>query len=122
MYTRQKTLRAACAAPGSSSIVLKLQPHVSPASARHCAPGHRAGTRCKAPSPPSTPRPTFDDTDWIGSSACTTCSLPGSHHWSSPLNRAVAVGFAHGPAAGLAALDELAAEPQLAQYPYLAAA
>ncbi len=71
---------------------------------------------------PPRPDPTFDDTDWIGSSACTTCSLPGGHHWSSPLNRAVAVGFAHGPAAGLAALDELAAEPQLAQYPYLAAA
>ena len=38
------------------------------------------------------------------------------------LNRAVAVGFAQGPAAGLAALDELAAEPQLAGYGYLAAA
>ena len=38
------------------------------------------------------------------------------------LNRAVAVGFAHGPDAGLAALDALAAEPQLAGYAYLAAA
>ncbi|SHF66091.1 RNA polymerase, sigma subunit, ECF family [Jatrophihabitans endophyticus] len=38
------------------------------------------------------------------------------------LNRAVAVGFAAGAAAGLRALDELAAEPQLACYPYLAAA
>jgi RNA polymerase sigma factor (sigma-70 family) len=45
--------------------------------------------------------------------------------WPSPvvaLNRAVAVGFARGPAAGLAELDELATEPQLAGYGYLAAA
>jgi RNA polymerase sigma-70 factor (ECF subfamily) len=45
--------------------------------------------------------------------------------WPSPvvaLNRAVAVGFADGPDAGLAALDALAAEPQLAGYGYLAAA
>jgi RNA polymerase sigma-70 factor (ECF subfamily) len=44
--------------------------------------------------------------------------------WPSPvvaLNRAVAVGFARGPEAGLAALDVLADEPQLAAYPYLAA-
>ena len=32
------------------------------------------------------------------------------------LNRAVALGMAHGPAAGLAALDALAAEPALAHY------
>lgn len=38
------------------------------------------------------------------------------------LNRAVAVGFADGPAAGLAALAPLAAEPQLVGYGYLAAA
>jgi RNA polymerase sigma factor (sigma-70 family) len=45
--------------------------------------------------------------------------------WPSPvvaLNHAVAVGFADGPAAGLAALDALADEPQLAGYSYLAAA
>ncbi|NUO56273.1 MAG: sigma-70 family RNA polymerase sigma factor [Hamadaea sp.] len=45
--------------------------------------------------------------------------------WPSPvvaLNRAVAVGFAHGPLAGLHALDELSAEPQLARYAYLAVA
>ena len=43
--------------------------------------------------------------------------------WPSPvvaLNRAVAVGLASGPQAGLDALDELAAEPQLAGYGYLA--
>jgi RNA polymerase sigma-70 factor (ECF subfamily) len=45
--------------------------------------------------------------------------------WPSPviqLNRAIALGFAAGPADGLAELDALAAEPQLARYPYLAAA
>lgn len=45
--------------------------------------------------------------------------------WPSPvvaLNRAVAVGFASGAAEGLAALDALAAEPQLAGYRYLPAA
>ncbi len=44
--------------------------------------------------------------------------------WPSPvvaLNRAVAVGFARGPAAGLAELDALADEPQLATYAYLSA-
>ncbi len=45
--------------------------------------------------------------------------------WPSPivaLNRAIAVGEAQGPAAGLAALNALAAEPQLAGYHYLPAA
>ena len=45
--------------------------------------------------------------------------------WPSPvvaLNRAIAIGAAHGPAAGLAALDALAGEPELATYPYLPAA
>lgn len=45
--------------------------------------------------------------------------------WPSPvvaLNRAIAIGEARGPHAGLAALDQLAAEPQLASYHYLPAA
>jgi RNA polymerase sigma factor (sigma-70 family) len=45
--------------------------------------------------------------------------------WPSPvvsLNRAIAIGQAHGPAAGLEALDELASEPKLAEYHYFAAA
>ena len=45
--------------------------------------------------------------------------------WPSPvvaLNRAVAVAMVDGPAAGLAALDPLADDPRLAEYPYLAAA
>jgi len=45
--------------------------------------------------------------------------------WPSPvveLNRAIAIGFADGPAAGLELLDVLVTEPQLARYPYLQAA
>jgi RNA polymerase sigma-70 factor (ECF subfamily) len=45
--------------------------------------------------------------------------------WPSPvvaLNRAIAIGEARGPEAGLAALDRLATEPQLAGYHYLPAA
>jgi RNA polymerase sigma-70 factor (ECF subfamily) len=65
--------------------------------------------------------PTWDDTDWTEIVALydLLCEV-----WPSPvvaLNRAVAVGFAAGPAAGLAALDALAAEPQLATYAYLPA-
>jgi RNA polymerase sigma-70 factor (ECF subfamily) len=43
--------------------------------------------------------------------------------WPSPvvaLNRAVAIGFAEGPEAGLAALGELEHDPIIATYPYLA--
>jgi RNA polymerase sigma-70 factor (ECF subfamily) len=45
--------------------------------------------------------------------------------WPSPvvaLNRAVAIGLAEGPDAGLCALEALAAEPLLASYSYLASA
>jgi RNA polymerase sigma-70 factor (ECF subfamily) len=45
--------------------------------------------------------------------------------WPSPvvaLNRAVAVGLAQGPGAGLVALDALGDEPLLATYSYLASA
>lgn len=66
--------------------------------------------------------PRWKDTDWA--------EVVGLYDvlvqiWPSPvvaLNRAVAVGFASGPAEGLAALDALAAEPQLAGYRYLPAA
>lgn len=65
--------------------------------------------------------PHFTDTDWT--------EILGLYDllvqlWPSPvvaLNRAVAVGHARGPDAGMAALDTLAAEPQLAMYGYLAA-
>jgi RNA polymerase sigma factor (sigma-70 family) len=66
--------------------------------------------------------PSWQDTDWSEVVALYDLLVA---LWPSPvvaLNRAVAVGFAQGPAAGLAALDALAAEPQLAGYGYLTAA
>jgi RNA polymerase sigma-70 factor (ECF subfamily) len=66
--------------------------------------------------------PSWRDTDWHE-----IVALYGvlTQVWPSPvvaLNRAVALGFACGPAAGLAALDALAAVPQLTGYGYLPAA
>ncbi|MFL6127946.1 MAG: RNA polymerase sigma factor [Mycobacteriales bacterium] len=66
--------------------------------------------------------PSWDETDWAH-----VVDLYDvlAAVWPSPvvaLNRGVAVGFARGPAAGLAELDPLAAEPQLAGYGYLPAA
>ena len=66
--------------------------------------------------------PSWDATDWG--------EIVGLYDllvelWPSPvvaLNRAVAVGLAIGPDAGLAALDALATEPVLATYSYLASA
>jgi RNA polymerase sigma-70 factor (ECF subfamily) len=66
--------------------------------------------------------PSWDTTDWS--------EIVGLYDllvemWPSPvvaLNRAVAVGLAEGPTAGLAALDALATEPLLATYSYLASA
>jgi RNA polymerase sigma-70 factor (ECF subfamily) len=66
--------------------------------------------------------PSWDDTDWTEIAALYDVL---TQVWPSPvvaLNRAVAVGFARGAAAGLALLDELSAEPQLAGYGYLPAA
>jgi RNA polymerase sigma factor (sigma-70 family) len=65
--------------------------------------------------------PSWEATDWDE-----VVALYGvlSEVWPSPvvaLNRAVAVGFARGPEAGLAELDALTDEPQLAGYGYLAA-
>jgi RNA polymerase sigma-70 factor (ECF subfamily) len=66
--------------------------------------------------------PRWDETDWR--------EIVGLYDllresWPSPvvaLNRAVAVGFADGPEAGLVALDHLETEPQLMSYPYFAVA
>jgi RNA polymerase sigma factor (sigma-70 family) len=66
--------------------------------------------------------PSWDDTDWREIVALYEVL---TQLWPSPvvaLNRAVAIGFACGAAAGLAALDALRAEPQLAGYGYLPAA
>jgi RNA polymerase sigma-70 factor (ECF subfamily) len=64
---------------------------------------------------------TFAGTDWAEIIGLYDLLM---RDWPSPvvtLNRAVAVGFAAGPAAGLAALDELADSPELAAYGYLSA-
>jgi len=66
--------------------------------------------------------PTWSSTDWS--------ELVGLYDllvviWPSPvvaLNRAVAIGFAEGPGAGLKVLDGLSDEPQLAAYSYLPSA
>ena len=66
--------------------------------------------------------PTYRDTDWRELIALYDVLAQA---WPSPvvaLNRAVAIGMAEGPAAGLNALDELGREPQLAGYSYLPAA
>ena len=66
--------------------------------------------------------PSWNDTDWREIAALYGLLM---QLWPSPvvaLNRAVATGFARGAAAGLAALDDLAGEPQLAGYGYLPAA
>ena len=64
--------------------------------------------------------PTFEATDWAEIVGLYDLLL---QTWPSPvvaLNRAVAIGFADGPEAGLCALDVLATEPVLASYSYLA--
>jgi RNA polymerase sigma factor (sigma-70 family) len=64
----------------------------------------------------------WSDTDWQEILGLYDLLL---EKWPSPvvkLNRAIAVGFAVGHVEGLAELDALGAEPQLARYPYLAAA
>ncbi len=66
--------------------------------------------------------PTWLDTDWREVVALYDLLV---QIWPSPvvaLNRAVAVGLANGPDAGLTALDALVAEPLLAGYGYLASA
>ena len=65
--------------------------------------------------------PRFGDTDWPQIVGLYDLLM---RRWPSPvvaLNRAVAVGFADGPAEGLAALDALAVSPELAGYGYLSA-
>jgi RNA polymerase sigma-70 factor (ECF subfamily) len=66
--------------------------------------------------------PTWDDTDWheVVTLYDGLCAI-----WPSPvvaLNRAVAVGMAQGPEAGLAAVDAISSQRELAGYRYLPAA
>jgi RNA polymerase sigma-70 factor, ECF subfamily len=65
--------------------------------------------------------PSYADTDWPEVLGLYDLLLAV---WPSPvvaLNRAVAVAMVQGPTAGLAALEEVADDPHLATYPYLAA-
>src|SRR5262245_7697365 len=73
----------------------------------------RAPTRSKPPSPPATPEPRPPPRR--------IAELYGRLAGIAPspvveINRAVAVGMAHGPAAGLEVIDALASEPSLARY------
>jgi RNA polymerase sigma-70 factor (ECF subfamily) len=64
--------------------------------------------------------PEWDATDWrqiVGLYDLLVAVWPSS---VVALNRAVAIGFAEGPEAGLAALGELEHDPIIATYPYLA--
>ncbi len=66
--------------------------------------------------------PRWEDTNWARLVELYDRLLA---RWPSPvvaLNRAVAVGFAAGPQAGLHALDALGSDPRVATYRYLAAA
>jgi RNA polymerase sigma factor (sigma-70 family) len=66
--------------------------------------------------------PSWDETDWGEIVGLYDVLL---EQWPSPvvaLNRAVAVGLASGPDAGLTALEALATEPLLATYSYMASA
>ncbi|GAB3795566.1 sigma-70 family RNA polymerase sigma factor [Humibacter antri] len=66
--------------------------------------------------------PSWEQTDWQRIALLYDRLL---QLWPSPvveLNRAIALGFARGPAAAIPLLDELAVEPQLVRYPYVQAA
>ncbi len=65
---------------------------------------------------------TWEDTDWPRIVSLYDALLAQSPSPVVALNRAVAVGFAAGPATALAELDKLGAEPRLAGYAYLPAA
>ncbi|MEO9181119.1 MAG: DUF6596 domain-containing protein, partial [Acidimicrobiales bacterium] len=64
----------------------------------------------------------WDETDWVEIVGLYDLLLTAWPSSVVALNRAVAISFADGPAAGLVALDALSAEPQLSAYPYMAAA
>ncbi len=72
-----------------------------------------AACHARAPSP--------GDTDWERIAALYEVLARMTPTPVVMLNRAVAVGMAFGPARGLAAVDELTAEPALASYPQLPA-
>jgi len=66
--------------------------------------------------------PSWEATDWEEIVGLYDVLLARRPSPVAALNRAVAAGFAAGPEAGLAELEKLATEPQLATYPYAAVA
>ena len=64
----------------------------------------------------------WEDTDWSEIQGLYDLLLEAWPSSVVAMNRAIATGFAIGPAEGLAELDRLALEPTLARYGYLAAA
>jgi RNA polymerase sigma-70 factor (ECF subfamily) len=66
--------------------------------------------------------PSWDETDWREIVGLYDVLLGYHPSPIAALNRAVAVSFAEGAEAGLAALDDLVLEPQLASYGYVGAA
>ncbi len=62
---------------------------------------------------------TADETDWARIATLYTALAEEAPSPVIELNRAVAVGMADGPAAGLALVERLATEPALASYPWL---
>jgi RNA polymerase sigma-70 factor (ECF subfamily) len=61
--------------------------------------------------------PTFEDTDWPRILRCYDALMDLAPSPVVALNRAVAVAHAHGPDAGLAALESIPHDPALADYP-----
>ena len=116
--------------PDGAPILLQDQdraavgPAADPARAGRAGPGRAAGrpgrTRCRPPSRPATPGArTAEDTDW---ERIATLYAVLAHVSPSPvveLNRAVAVGMAHGAEPALAIVDALVADRALADYPQL---
>jgi len=66
--------------------------------------------------------PSWNATDWHEIVGLTTCWLQCGRRPSSPSTVPSPLGWRKGPQAGLTALDELATEPLLATYSYLASA
>ena len=93
------------------------------ACSRRSCPRHRPGrTNCRPPSPPSTPRAdALADTDWRQIVALYDVLVRISADPMVRLNSAVAVAMLRGPAAGLELLDDLAADPKIANHHRLAA-
>ncbi len=104
--------RAGAVAEGRALVVSALQAVGRPG--RYALQAAIAAVHAEAPS--------WDDTDWPQILALYDLLLTVEPSPVVALNRAVALAFVKGPAAGLAAVDDLAEDPRLRAYPYLPAA